>query len=116
MAASLFVRIDLNSDGQIGPGKVELLEQISESGSISAACRAMGMSYRRAWELVEELNEIFGRPVVEPRTGGKSGGGAELTPLGYLVIGRYRAIQKAVERASTAHLSALQAEIRAKKS
>jgi len=108
---SLFVRIDLNSHGQIGPGKIDLLEQISERGSISA----MGMSYRRAWELVEELNATFGRPLVESRAGGKAGGGADLTPLGYFVIGRYRAIQKAVEQASHGHLSALQAEIYAKR-
>src|SRR5215468_10340902 len=113
--ASLFVRIDLASGDHIGPGKVDLLEQISEQGSIAAAGRAMGMSYRRAWELVEELNETFGRPVVQPRTGGKAGGGAELTPLGYFVIGRYRAIQKVVERASLNHLSALQAEVKGKK-
>ena len=112
---SLFVRIDLNSHGQIGPGKIDLLEQISERGSISAAGRAMGMSYRRAWELVEELNATFGRPLVESRAGGKAGGGADLTPLGYFVIGRYRAIQRAVEQASHGHLSALQAEIYAKR-
>jgi molybdate transport system regulatory protein len=113
--ASLFVRIDLNSHGQIGPGKITLLEQISERGSIAAAGRALGMSYRRAWELVEELNTTFGRPVVQSRTGGKAGGGAELTPLGYLIVGRYRALQKAVDRASEAHLSAIQAELKAKR-
>ena len=112
---SLFLRIDLNSHGQIGPGKIDLLEQISERGSISAAGRAMGMSYRRAWELVEELNAIFGRPLVQSRAGGKAGGGADLTPLGHFVVGRYRALQEAVEQASHGHLSALQAEIRAKR-
>jgi molybdate transport system regulatory protein len=113
--ASLFLRIDLNAHGQIGPGKVELLENISERGSIAAAGRALGMSYRRAWELVEELNTTFGRPVVQSRTGGKSGGGAELTPLGYLIVGRYRALQKAVDQASQAHLSAIQAELKSKR-
>jgi molybdate transport system regulatory protein len=115
VAASLFLRIDLNSHGHIGPGKIDLLEQISERGSIAAAGRAMSMSYRRAWELVEEMNATFGRPVVQSRTGGKSGGGAELTPLGYLVLGRYRAMQKAVGRASETHLSAIQAELKAKR-
>ncbi len=114
--ASLFLRIDLNSDGHIGPGKVDLLEQISECGSIAAAGRAMGMSYRRAWELVEELNAMFGRPLVASRTGGKAGGGAELTPLGYLLVGRYRAMQKAAERASEVHIEAIQAELKAKRS
>jgi molybdate transport system regulatory protein len=115
MAASVFVRIDLNAHGQIGPGKVSLLEQISEQGSIAAAGRTLGMSYRRAWELVEELNVTFGRRVVKSRTGGKAGGGAALTPLGYLVVGRYRALQKAVDKASQAHLSAIQAELKAKR-
>jgi molybdate transport system regulatory protein len=112
---SLFLRIDLNAEAQIGPGKIELLERIAESGSISAAGRSMSMSYRRAWELVEELNGIFGRPVVHRRVGGKSGGGTDLTPLGYLIVGRYRAIEKAAEQVSQAHLAALQAELRGKK-
>ena len=112
---SLFLRIDLNTQDHIGPGKIELLEQIAERGSIAAAGRAMSMSYRRAWELVEQLNTIFGRPVVRSRTGGKSGGGAELTSLGYLIVGPYRAIQKAAEQASMSHVSALQAEIQAKR-
>jgi molybdate transport system regulatory protein len=113
--ASLFLRIDLNSHGHIGPGKIDLLEQISERGSIAAAGRAMSMSYRRAWELVEEMNVTFGRPVVQSRTGGKAGGGAELTALGYLVLGRYRAMQKAAERASQGHIEAIQAELRSKR-
>ncbi len=59
---SLSLRIDLDPGGRIGPGKIELLEKIAAFGSISAAGRAMDMSYRRAWELVEELNTIFGKP------------------------------------------------------
>jgi molybdate transport system regulatory protein len=113
---SLFLRIDLNAQDQLGPGKIKLLEQIAERGSIAAAGRAMSMSYRRAWELVDQLNAIFGRPVVRSRTGGRSGGGAELTSLGYLVVARYRAIEKAVEQASASHIAALQAEIQSKRS
>jgi molybdate transport system regulatory protein len=92
-----------------------LLERIAENGSISAAGRSMGMSYRRAWELVEEMNGIFGRPLVLRRAGGKAGGGTDLTPLGYLVVGRFRAIEKAAEQASRAHLAALLGELRGKK-
>jgi molybdate transport system regulatory protein len=58
---------------------------------------------------------MFGRPVVQSRTGGKAGGGAELTPLGYLVVGRYRALQKAVDKASQGHLTAIQAELKSKR-
>lgn len=108
---SLSLRIDLDPDGRIGPGKIELLEQIAAFGSIAAAGRAMGMSYRRAWELVEEINTIFGKPVVERQTGGKQGGGARLTTLGLALISRYRAIEKATAEAARAHLTALQGEV-----
>ena len=114
-AIHVFIRLYLPNGHRIGPGKIALLEAIRTEGSITAAARYLGMSYRRAWELVEELNATFGRPLVESRAGGKAGGGADLTPLGYFVIGRYRAIQKAVEQASHGHLSALQAEIYAKR-
>ena len=76
---SLSLRINLDPDGRIGPGKIELLEQIAAFGSISAAARGMEMSYKRAWDLVEEMNTIFGKPVVAAQTGGKHGGGAQLT-------------------------------------
>ena len=71
----------------------------------------MDMSYRRAWELIEELNTIFGKPVVESRSGGKKGGGATLTPLGLSLIARYRAMELAAASATEPHLKALAAEI-----
>lgn len=108
---TLSLRIDLDSDGRIGPGKIELLEKIAAFGSISAAGRAMDMSYRRAWELVEELNSIFGKAVVESQTGGRKGGGARLTVLGLALIARYRAIERAAIEAAAPHLKALQDEI-----
>jgi molybdate transport system regulatory protein len=108
---TLSLRIDLDSDGRIGPGKIELLEKIAAFGSISAAGRAMDMSYRRAWELVEELNSIFGKAVVESQTGGRKGGGARLTVLGLALIARYRAIERAAVDAAAPHLKALQDEI-----
>ena len=70
---SLSLRINLDPAGRIGPGKIELLEQIDSSGSISAAARTMDMSYKRAWDLVEDLNVLFGRPLVAAQTGGRLG-------------------------------------------
>lgn len=77
---TLSLRIDLEPEGRIGPGKIELLEKIASFGSIAAGGRAMGMSYRRAWELVDELNRVFGKPVLTSQSGGRHGGGAALTP------------------------------------
>ena len=108
---SLSLRIQLDPEGRIGPGKIELLEQIAAQGSISAAGRAMGMSYRRAWELVEDLNTLFGKPVVERQTGGRNGGGARVTALGQALVTRFRAVEQAAAAAASEHLAALQAEI-----
>lgn len=108
---SLSLRINLDPEGRIGPGKIALLEEISSSGSISAAARAMDMSYKRAWYLVDDLNRLFGKPLVSARTGGKSGGGAALTPLGQSVVTRFRAIENAAVAAASHQLEALQAEI-----
>ena len=99
--------------GRIGPGKIELLEQIAAFGSISAAARGMEMSYKRAWDLVEEMNSIFGKPVVAAQTGGKHGGGAQLTTVGLAVVSRFRAIERAAAAAAEQHIRALQAEIAA---
>ncbi len=108
---TLSLRVDLDPDGRIGPGKVDLLEHIAAQGSISAGARAMGMSYKHAWDLVEEMNALFGKPVIDARPGGRQGGGAELTALGRALVARYRAIQKAADDAAAEHLAALQAEI-----
>jgi molybdate transport system regulatory protein len=103
----LSIRLDLASGARIGPGKVAVLEQIARSGSISAAGRALRMSYRRTWELVEELNRSLGTPVVETAAGGSGGGGAELTPAGKAVVERYRAIEIDTAHAARKHLVAL---------
>ena len=105
------IRIDLGPGLRVGPGKIELLENIAAHGSIAAGGRAMKMSYRRAWELVEELNQVFGKPVVEPKTGGRKGGGAALTPLGLSLISRYRAIERAASSAAESQLAALAVEL-----
>ncbi len=108
---SLSLRIDLDPEGRIGPGKINLLEQIAASGSISAAARRMNMSYKRAWDLVEEMNRIFGKPVVAAQTGGRRGGGAQLTQTGQAVVERYRAMEKAALAAASPHIAALQADV-----
>jgi len=106
--ARLTIRIDLAS-GALGPGKIKLLELVGESGSISAAGRAMGMSYRRAWTLVDGLNRLFRSPVVTTQPGGVRGGGAALTDVGHDVIARYRAAERAAAKASASELAALDA-------
>jgi len=103
----LSIRIDLASGARIGPGKIAVLEEIARSGSISAAGRALRMSYRRTWELVEELNKSMGTPVVATAAGGTGGGGAFLTPAGLTVIERYRAIEADTTRAARDHMAAL---------
>lgn len=102
----LSLRIDLPA-GRIGPGKIALLEAIDREGSISAAGRALGMSYRRAWDLVDALNRILGTPAVEASTGGYRGGGAMLTDAGRNLVADYRAIEKAAHRAAEPRLLAL---------
>jgi molybdate transport system regulatory protein len=104
---SLSVRIDLDSEARIGPGKIQLLENIRACGSISAAGRAMDMSYKRAWDLVDEINRICRQPAVERQTGGKNGGGAILTPFGISLVARYRKIERDAASAVRKDLKAL---------
>ena len=103
----LSIRIDLASGAQIGPGKIAVLEEIARAGSISAAGRALRMSYRRTWELVEDLNQSLGTPVVETAAGGSGGGGAVLTKAGKAVVNSYRAIEMDTALAARKHLLAL---------
>jgi molybdate transport system regulatory protein len=86
----LSIRVDLASGDRIGPGKIALLEAIAQTGSISAAARALGMSYRRAWLLVEAINEALREPAVSAATGGQHGGGAMLTPTGERIVSERR--------------------------
>lgn len=109
--AQISIRIDFGPEVRVGPGKIQLLEQIAAHGSIAAGGRALKMSYRRAWELVEDLNKTFGKPVVESKSGGRKGGGATLTPLGLSLISRYRAMERAAAAAVDPHLKALVKEI-----
>ena len=105
----LTLRIDFDADRAIGPGKVKLLEMIDKYGSISEAGRQMGMSYRRAWLLVDSLNRSFRVPVIASQKGGQHGGGAALTEFGHAVVQHYRAVESAAEKAGAAHIKALTA-------
>src|SRR5262245_28027570 len=110
--AALTIRIDFGAFGYLGPGKIALMELISKHGSISAAGNEMGLSYRRAWRVVDELDHILRDPLVETQMGGSGGGGARLTKRGRDVVGRYRAIEGAAATASAADLRALRVSLR----
>ena len=101
------LRFSRGDDIAVGPGKVDLLEAIEASGSISGAARSLGMSYRRAWLPVDTMNRCFRAPLVETEAGGKRGGGARLTRLGAEVIERYRRIERDAARAGAADIRAL---------
>lgn len=101
------MRVILPGGVALGPGKAELLQAIAETGSISAAGRRMGMSYRRAWTLVEEMNAAFRAPLVETSRGGAEGGGARLTGAGEAVLALYRRIEEKAAAATGAEMDEL---------
>lgn len=100
-------RVDIGSNGSVGPGKVALLERINESGSLSQAARDLKMSYKRAWLLLESLNVLFKQPVVLTTTGGQRGGGATLTELGRTLIRAYRDFDRAIQAQADRHFRGL---------
>lgn len=106
----LTLRIDFPAGVRLGPGKVALLEGIERHGSIRAAGAAMGMSYRRAWLLADEINRMFREPSVHTRHGGKAGGGAGLTPFGAALLARCRRMEAGARAALEADLEALAAD------
>lgn len=108
------LRIVLGDDIAVGPGKVDLLEAIGDAGSITAAARTLGMSYRRAWLLVDTMNRCFEAPVVTAEAGGASGGRTRLTPLGAEIVHRYRSMQANAASAAADDLAALAALLRLK--
>jgi molybdate transport system regulatory protein len=105
------LRLDFANGERLGPGKAALLEQIRATGSISAAGRSSGMSYRRAWQLVESLNRTFREPVVITRLGGERGGGAGLSPFGERLLATYRQMEAASKLATASSLAELEKEL-----
>ena len=106
------LHIHLSASHSLGPGKVALLEAIEAKGSISAAARELGMAYRHAWELVDDLNCAFRSPVLRATSGGSAGGGATLTRFGKSLVLRFRSMEAAAHGALAADLRALARELR----
>ena len=114
-ATRLSIRIDLASGDRIGPGKIALLEAIRTTGSISGAARSLEMSYRRAWLLVEEVNDTLREPAVTAETGGRRGGGAALTSVGERVVDLYRSIESQARSAASEEFRAIAKLVRQEK-
>jgi molybdate transport system regulatory protein len=115
-ATRLTLRVDFGPGRSIGPGKVRLLEAIDRTGSISQAGRSLGMSYRRAWLLIDDMNRCFRHAVVNAKPGGSQGGGAVLTEFGAELVRDYRAIETAAEVAAKKRLRGLEAALRKSRS
>jgi len=98
------IRVDLSPECSIGPGKVSLLEAIEREGSLSVAARSIDMSYRRAWNLLDDLNQSFTEPVVSTSTGGLQGGGARLTEFGRELAKAFRALERAARPLARTHM------------
>lgn len=109
MPIRLTLRLDFSNGHRLGPGKVRLLEAIDQHGSISAAGRALGMSYRRAWLLVDEINRAFALPAVAGQTGGSGGGGTALTDWGRELVALYRGLEAAADGAGAGALDRIDA-------
>lgn len=107
-------RLMLDDEIAFGPGKADLLDAIAETGSISAAGKQLGMSYRRTWLLVDTMNRCFQQPLVETATGGAQGGGTRLTDFGFEVLQHYRRLQHEIQQLSEQHFSAFKPLLRKK--
>lgn len=105
--ATLKISIVLASGARVGPGKAALLESIRDTGSISAAARGMGMDYKRAWMLLDSMNQAFDTPVAIAAPGGARGGGARLTPFGAELLERFRRLDSAAAALARDDLAAL---------
>jgi molybdate transport system regulatory protein len=108
----LTLRVDFGANRSIGPGKIRLLEAVDKTGSISQAGRALGMSYRRAWLLIDDMNRCFTKSVTTAKPGGAQGGGAALTEFGKALIRSYRGIEGAASSAAKARLRKLERALR----
>lgn len=103
----LRIRIEFDGQHTLGPGKIRLLEAVDEHGSISAAARSMQMSYRHAWEMLDDINQCFAEPAILTEAGGRAGGGTQVTDFGRELVARYRAIQDKARKALAGDLEAL---------
>jgi molybdate transport system regulatory protein len=108
---TLRIRLAKGDELVMGPGRADMLELIQATGSIAAAGRQMGMSYKRAWALVEAMNGLFRAPVVEAVKGGAGGGGARLTETGLQVLHAYRGLEAASVQAGAVFLAELDAAL-----
>jgi molybdate transport system regulatory protein len=108
MATRLTVRLDFDAGRRLGAGKIALLEAIDKTGSISAAGRVHAMSYRRAWLLVDELNQLFSAPLVAAHHGGAKGGGASLTEGGRRIVALYRGAEAKMRAAAQSEIDAIE--------
>ena len=113
MSTRLTIRLDFELGRRLGAGKVALLEAIDKTGSISAAGRAHQMSYRRAWLLVDELNQLFATPVVAAHHGGARGGGAALTDQGRRIVALYRDAEAKMRAAAQGEIDAIERDLAA---
>ena len=111
MRTRLTIRFDFDSGRRLGAGKIALLEAIDKTGSISAAGRAHAMSYRRAWLLVDELNQLFTAPVVSAHHGGARGGGAALTEQGRRIVALYRDAEAKMQAAAQREIEAIERDL-----
>jgi molybdate transport system regulatory protein len=109
-------RIDFGEHSNIGPGKVELLEGIQAHGSVSQAARSMGMSYRKAWLLLDSVNRSFNIPATVNSVGGPGGGGAEITPFGLLLIERFREVERKLNVVAGEYLKEIRVQVNAERS
>ena len=111
----LRLRLEFDGEHTLGPGKVRLIELVDTRGSISAAAREMGMSYRHAWELLDDVNRCFGGRVLETETGGRAGGGARVTEFGRDLAERFHAMRATASDALAEDLRTLEAQRRRKR-
>jgi molybdate transport system regulatory protein len=101
------LRVDFGDNSAVGPGKIALLERMRETGSLSQAARDLRMSYRRAWQLLDNLNHSFREPVVHTSIGGKNGGGTAVTPFGISLVTAYRELEQDIMEQATSKFATI---------
>ena len=107
----LFLRIDFDQERYVGPGRIQLLELVGEHGSIAQAAKAMDMSYKRAWYLLDEFGACFSEPLIVRQHGGKGGGSARLTEFGRDIVERYRRMEALASKAIAREIAPVEARL-----